>query len=178
MAMSSGVRKFALSAHLTFSVGWLGAVIAYIVLGVAAVRSRDAETIRASWTAMSVIGSYAIVPLALASLATGLAMALGTKWGLFRHYWVIFSFFLTVFATAVLLEHMPGVRAVASLAKDTEPAMLDRLGGDLGHPSIGLALLLVVQFLNLYKPKGMTRYGLRKLARERGALRPAALSDS
>jgi hypothetical protein len=148
--------------HLTFSVGWIGGVAAYIALGLAAARSSDADVIRAAWIGMEVTGWYAIVPLAIASLITGLVMALGTKWGLFRHYWVIFSLALTVFAVVVLLLHMPTVSSTTDVARTADRATLEALGGDLGHPSIGLVVLLTVQFLNLYKPKGMTRYGQRK----------------
>jgi hypothetical protein len=116
---------------------------------------------------MDLTGWYAIVPLALASLLTGLVMALGTKWGLFRHYWVLISFALTVFATAILLLHMPSVSAAANVAQEAEGARLEALGGDLGHPGIGLVVLLVVQTLNIYKPSGMTRYGWRKQHQDR-----------
>src|SRR5918993_585022 len=88
MTMTPGLRKFALAAHLTFSVGWIGAVVAYLALGLAAVRSQDPQTVRGAWIAMELTGWYVIVPLALASLLTGLVMALGSKWGLFRYYWV------------------------------------------------------------------------------------------
>jgi hypothetical protein len=169
MLMSSGVRKFALSAHLTFSIGWAGAVVAYLALGISAARSADAQTIRTAWIAMELTGWYAIVPLALASLLTGIVMALGTKWGLFQHYWVIFSLVLTIFATFVLLLHMPSVSSTADMARTADAAMLRRLGGDLGHPSLGLLVLLVVQFLNLYKPRGVTRRGRRKQAEQRAA---------
>jgi hypothetical protein len=165
--MAPRLRKFALSAHLTFSVGWIGAVLAYLALGVGAVTSEDVDTVRAAWTAMELTGWYVIVPLALASLITGLLMALGTKWGLFRHYWVLISFGLTVFATVILLLHMPTVSSVADLAQEAEGATLDELGGDLGHPGVGLVVLLAVQVLNLYKPPGMTRYGWRKQQEER-----------
>jgi hypothetical protein len=160
--MKPGVRKFALSVHLTFSIGWIGAVLAYLALGIGAVTSPDVQTVRAAWTAMELTGWYVIVPLALASLLTGLVMALGTKWGLFRHYWVLISFALTVFATVVLLLHMPTVSSMAEDAQEAEGARLEALGGDLLHPSIGLVVLLVIQVLNLYKPAGMTRYGWRK----------------
>src|SRR5918912_2442344 len=110
MIMPPGLRKFALTVHLAASVGWLGAVVAYLALGVAAVTSRDAQTVRAAWIAMEVTGWYAIIPLALAALLTGLVMSLGTPWGLFRHYWVLMSLALTSFATLVLLLHMPSVR--------------------------------------------------------------------
>ena len=39
MMMPPRVRKFALAVHLTFSVGWIGAVVAYLALGIAATRS-------------------------------------------------------------------------------------------------------------------------------------------
>ena len=167
--MAPRLRRFALSAHLTFSVGWIGAVLAYLALGVGAVTSQDVQTVRAAWIAMELIGWFVVVPLALASLLTGLVMALGTKWGLFRHYWVLFSFALTVLATVVLLLHMPTVSLIAEEAQKAEGASLDGLGGDLLHPGIGLLVLLVIQVLNLYKPPGMTCYGWRK-HQERRAL--------
>jgi hypothetical protein len=167
--MSPRLRRFALSAHLTFSVGWIGAVLAYLALGVGAVTSPDVQTVRAAWTAMELTGWYVIVPLALASLLTGLVMALGTKWGLFRHYWVLISFALTILATAVLLLHMPTVSSMAEVAQEAEGASLEGLGGDLLHPGIGLVVLLVIQVLNLYKPPGLTRYGWRKQQLEQRA---------
>jgi hypothetical protein len=171
MKMAPALRKFALATHLSFSVGWIGAVVAYLALSVAAVTTQDASTLRASWIAMDVTGWYAIVPLALASLLTGLVMALGTKWGLFRHYWVLISLVLTVVATVVLLLHMPNVSVLADAAREAEGAGLDGPGshlyarlddGDLLHPALGLVVLLVIQVLNVYKPQGMTRYGQRK----------------
>ena len=162
MAMKPGLRKLVLAVHLTCSVGWIGTVIAYLALGVTAVRSDETETIRAAWTAMEIIGWFVIVPLAVTSLITGLVMALGTKWGLFRYYWVVISFLLTLFSTTVLLLHMPSVTTSADLAQRLGGEELTALGGDFLHPSIGLVILLAVQVLNIYKPPGLTRYGWRK----------------
>ena len=167
VTMTPGLRKFALTVHLSVSVGWIGAVVVYPALGVSAATSDDAQTIRAAWTAMELTGWYVIVPLALASLLTGLVMALGTKWGLFRNYWVLISFALTIFATTVLLLHMPTVSSTADVAQGARGASLEALGGDLFHPGVGLVVLLVVQILNLYKPRGMTRYGWRKQQEQR-----------
>jgi hypothetical protein len=167
MTMPPRLRKFALAAHLAFSVGWIGTVVAYLALGVAAVTSEDAQTVRAAWIAMELTGWYVIVPLALASLLTGLVMALGTKWGLFRHYWVLFSLVLTILSTAVLLLHIPDVSVLADVAQEAEGASLDGLGGDLLHPGFGLVVLLVIQVMNVYKPRGMTRCGWRKQQEER-----------
>ena len=162
MTMSAGARKFALASHLTFAVGWIGAVLAYLALGVAAEASTSDETVRGAWVAMELTGWYVLVPLASATVLTGLVMALGTRWGLFRHYWVLISFVLTVFAAVVLVLHMPTVSDSADIAREADSARLEGLGGDLAHPGIGLGVLLVIQVLNVYKPTGMTRYGRRR----------------
>ena len=170
MTMAPGVRKLVLTVHLTASVGWIGAVVAYLALGVSAVANQDAQTIRAAWTGMELTGWYAIVPLALAALLTGVVMSLGTSWGLFRHYWVLISLALTILSTIVLVLHMPTVSATADVARAADGAALRGLGGDLLHPGVGLLVLLAIMALNVYKPRGLTPYGWRKQQEERARL--------
>lgn len=156
------VRKLVLSVHLAVSGGWIGAVAVYLALGAIAVTSESETTVRGAWTAMETAGWFVIVPLAVASLLTGVGVATGARWGLFRHYWVAISFALTVLCVTVLILHMPSVSSSAAAARDAEGAALDALGGDLAHPAAGLVVLLVIHVLNVYKPAGMTRYGWRK----------------
>ena len=170
MTMTPAVRKLALSVHLISSLGWIGTVIAYLVLGITAVISPDIQMVRAAWTAMDVTGWWAIVPLALAALFTGIVMSVGTPWGLFRHYWVVISLVLTVLCTVVLLLHMPTVSAMARMAEQTDGSDLRLLGGDLFHPGVGLLVLLAITVLNVYKPAGLTPYGWRKQREQRRAL--------
>ena len=172
MTMAPGLRKFALAAHLTFSVGFIGAAVAYLALGISAVTSEDAQTVRAAWIAMELTGWFVIVPLALASLLVGVVNALGTPWGLFRHYWVLITFVLTIFATVILLLHMPSVSSLADVAREADGATLGRLGGDLLHAGGGLLVLLVITVLNVYKPRGMTPYGWRKQHERRAISQP------
>ena len=146
-------------AHVAYN---LGRLISYLALGVAAVTSQEAQTVRASWIAMELTGRYTIVPLALASLLTGLVMSLGTPWGLFRHYWVLITFALTIIATFILLLHMPTVSSLADVAHEANGATLGQLGGDLLHAGTGVLVLLVITVLNVCKPRGLTPYGWRK----------------
>jgi hypothetical protein len=134
MTMPPGIRKFALIAHVASSVGWLGAVVAYLALVVAALTSQDAITVRAAWIAMELTGWSVIVPLALASLITGLVQSLGTPWGLFQHYWVLVKFLLTVFATIILLLHMPTISYFGGVAAETDSASLGSCGGNSSTP--------------------------------------------
>ena len=159
--MSPAVRKFMLTVHVATSVGWLGAVAAYIALNVPAVAGEDEQAVRAAYLMMDVVMRYALVPLAAASLTTGIVQALGTPWGLFRHYWVTISLAFTAVAFVILVLHLPAVADKAALASDPETDVT-RLGGDLFHSVGGLVLLLVPLVLNIYKPRGMTRYGWRR----------------
>lgn len=168
--MKGGLRRFALTAHVASSVGWLGAAVGYLGLVVAALASDDADTVRAAYLAMEPITWFAIVPLALASLLTGLVQGLGTEWGLVRHYWVLFKLLLSVLATAVLLLNTRTVSSLAGLAADTESVGTGGLQGQLLHSGGGVLVLLVTTTLAVYKPRGVTPYGRRREGKRRGAL--------
>lgn len=162
--MSRSTRRAVLSVHLTVSVGWIGAVIAYLVLGIAAKSTGDSEVVRSAWIAMELVGWYGITPLALASLISGIGMAVGTPWGLLNHYWVTISLALTSFCVVILLLHMRDVTTIADSARTASPDQLITLGSDLAHPAVGLVVLSGVQILNIYKPRGLTRIGQRQRA--------------
>jgi hypothetical protein len=177
MPMPSGVRKAALVAHVVTSVGWLGAVAAFLALAVTAVRTGDAATQRALYVAMDVLGAAALVPLSLASFASGLLQSLGTPWGLLRHWWVIAKLAISVVATSVLLLYLPTLRVLGDAAASQSSAddrMLLPSTSPVLHAGAGLALLLVAAALSVYKPKGLTRYGWRTQQRSPG--RPARAS--
>ncbi|MEX2538543.1 MAG: DUF2269 domain-containing protein [Actinomycetota bacterium] len=170
--MTAGLRKVALAVHLTLSVGWIGAIAGYMALDVTTATSQDVQTLRAAYLAMDVIARYVIVPLAFASLGTGLVMSLGTKWGLFRHYWVLFSLAMTTIATIVLMIETQTINDLAVRAADpaTSAEALRALPNTLGHSVGGTIVLVVVLVLNIYKPRGMTRYGRRKQRAQRPVL--------
>src|SRR5713226_2479378 len=163
--MTPGLRKFALTAHVGSSVGWLGAVAGFLALAVAGLSVQDAQRVRAAYLAMELITWSVIVPLSLASLLTGLVSSLGTRWGLFRHYWVLAKLLLTFVATMVLLLHAQATSRVATAAAETILSGADlrglriQLAADAGA---ALLVLLVNTTLGVYKPRGLTRYGWRK----------------
>ena len=164
MIMAPRFRKLALAVHIALSVGWIGAVAGYIALDVTAATGQDARTLRGVYLAMGLIAWYVIVPLGLASLLTGLVMSLGTRWGLFRYYWTLISLLLTAVATVVLLVETQTIGYYADVAGSaaTSGDDLRSLGSTLVHSVGGAVVLLVIVVLNVYKPRGMTRYGWRK----------------
>lgn len=164
MRLRPPLRKFVLSLHLIASVGWIGAVAAYLVFDITTISAQGAEVLRASYYAMDVLARWVIVPLALSALATGLIISLATRWGLFRHYWVLISLALTIVAVVVLLVEVGVISGNAAVATNpsTSLAELQALPSTLPHSVGGLAVLVVIHVLNVYKPKGLTRHGWRK----------------
>ena len=167
--MTPRLRKFVLTAHVTSSVGWLGAVAGFLALAVAGLTSQDAQIVRAAYLAMELIGWCVIVPLSFASPLTGLVQSLGTPWGLFRHYWVLIKFLITIPATLLLLLHMRPVGHLARVVAATTVSRGDLAGLRiqlLADAGAALVVLLVATTLSVYKPRGMTPYGRRKMLEE------------
>jgi hypothetical protein len=57
MVMTPRLRKLVLTAHVTFSVGWLGAVAAFLALAASGLACQDAQRVRADYLAMALIGT-------------------------------------------------------------------------------------------------------------------------
>jgi hypothetical protein len=168
MIMPPQLRKLALTAHVTSSVGWLGAVAAFLTLAVVGLTSQDAQTVRGAYLVMEPAAWLVLVPLAFASLLTGLVMSLGTTWGLFRHYWVLFKLLINVFATIILLTYMETFSFMAGVAADPSGDLaLVRNASPMLHAVLALLVLLVATVLAVYKPRGVTPYGRRKQHEER-----------
>ncbi len=162
--MPPGLRKFALTAHVTASVGWLGAVAVFLVLAVTGLRSQDPDMLRAVYLTADLVTWSVIVPASLAALLTGILQALGSPWGLFRHYWVLTKLVLTVLATVLLLVHTRPIGHLAAVA-ESGAAFAPELGGTriqlVADAAAALLVLLMTTVLSVYKPRGTTRFGQR-----------------
>jgi hypothetical protein len=168
--MPSGAHKVALTAHVISSVGWFGAVAAFLALAVAGLSSHDGQMVRAAYLAMEVTGWFVIVPLSLVSFLTGAVLSLGTTWGLLRHYWVVAKIVMTIPAIALLLLHMQPISRVARAAANTTLTVADLSGLRIqlvAYAGAALVVLLVATVLSTYKPRGWTRYGWRKQHQQR-----------
>jgi hypothetical protein len=111
-----------------------------------------------------------LVPLAFASLLTGIVQSLGSAWGLFRHYWVLFKLALTMLATLVLLTYMETFRGMARAAADPAADLATvRSASPALHAVLALLVLATTTVLAVYKPRGMNP--LRMAQDERGGAR-------
>jgi hypothetical protein len=165
MTIRPGLRKLIRTAHVIFTVGWLGAVAGFLALAIAGVTSQDPQIVSAAYIAMDLITRFVIVPLSLAPLLiTGPLLSLGTPWGLFRHYWILVKLVINILSTVILLVHMQPISYLSRVASEGMLSQADRSlqVQMVAASAAGLLALLVATGLAVYKPRGMTSYGWRK----------------
>jgi hypothetical protein len=161
--MAPGLRRLTFTTHVTSSVGWIGSVLVFLALAVIAMTSHDERTVRGAYLVMAPAAWFVLVPLAHASLLSGIALSLGTAWGLFRHYWVVLKLLITAFATVILLIYMETFGQMAGVAADPVVDLaVVRNASPIVHAILALILLLAATVLGVYKPFGMTDFGRRK----------------
>ena len=161
-------RRLTFTAHITSSVGWVGAVLAFLALAVIGFTSDDEAKVRGTYLLMAPAAWFVLVPLAHASLLSGVALSLGTPWGLFRHYWVVLKLGITVFSTAILLIYIRTFRQMAGVAADPVADLVAvRNASPIVHAILASILLLAATVLGVYKPFGMTACGTRHHDEER-----------
>ena len=174
------VRKALLVAHIATSVGWLGAVVAFLGLAAAALSSSDPALVRGAFLGMDLVMVFALVPLSIASVPIGIAQSVASRWGLFRHYWVLVKLGLTLVAAIVLLQYPATMSHVARLAADQSASLAELRSLALSpvvHATGGLVVLTFATILSVFKPRGITPYGWRKQNEEREAAQRRAAAE-
>lgn len=159
-------RKTVLAVHVIASVSWIGASLCLVTLALTGRFASDAKVSTGAYVATNVITSNVTVPVSLATLVTGLLIAMGTKWGLFRHWWVLVSLLATALMTGLVffaLDPLTSEIARRALAADGSVPTADAVG-NLGvsaivAPCVATVALSAIAALNVFKPRGRVRSG-------------------
>jgi hypothetical protein len=166
LRVSPPVYRLLLATHIIVSVGWLGIVVAKLVLGLRAATSDAPEVSDALYTSIQVVDA-AFPPAAVATLVSGVLLSLGTKWGLLRHYWVAIKLALTVgvIVTGIsLMDRLVRVSISGQTVGDgTVPSFAPAPTTLLISLSVAHVLMLgVATVVSVYKPWGKTWFGRQK----------------
>jgi uncharacterized membrane protein len=158
--LTGGTRKAVLMTHVVTSVGWLGAVACFGALSIVGLASNDPITVRGTYAVMEQTGWWVMVPLSFLSLISGIVQGLGSRWGVLRHYWVVFKLGINVIASVVLVMYMQTLRALADdTAADGADPLKVASPSPVVHSAGALVLLVVATGLSIYKPRGLTKRG-------------------
>ncbi|MFH9066427.1 DUF2269 domain-containing protein [Streptomyces coeruleorubidus] len=165
-------RRAVLVVHVTASASWLGLTLGLLALGTTAAGTGSAVTVEASVRAMKLFADWLLLPVAFLTLLSGLALSLGTPWGLVRYRWVCTKFWLTLATTtATVFALRPGVNSAVTAVAAGRP--LPDAGDVLFGPVVSLSAYVFMTVISVLKPWGMTRRGRRLREPARRALQDA-----
>ncbi|MGC5319207.1 hypothetical protein ACPXB5_10760 [Micromonospora arida] len=142
-------RKALLTLHLVTSLGWLGADLVLLTLGIAVQRGADPAVV---YPVMALVGTMLFAPLSVLVWLIGVASSLLTPWGLLRHRWVLVKLLLTtVMVGLVLFLLTPNLRHAGAVGA----ALPARDRTDLViAPAVSTSLMIIATVLSTYKPWG------------------------
>ncbi|MGW2624894.1 hypothetical protein [Micromonospora taraxaci] len=155
-------RKALLTLHLVTSLGWLGADLVLLTLGIAVQRGADPAVF---YPVGAVVGTVLFAPLSVLVWLIGVVSAVLTPWGLLRYRWVLVKLVITtVMVGLVLFLLTPNLRHAGTLGA----ALPARDRADLViAPAVSTTLMIITTVLSTYKPWG-----------RRQAARPATASSA
>jgi hypothetical protein len=158
--MSPAWRKTTLLVHILAAGAWIGidVIVAVLVL-----TGRYAGSVTTRSLAYQALATFVVWPMltsGLVSLATGIILGLGTKWGLVRYWWVAVKLVLNlVLCTLIVLVLQPGMGEVGDYGREllTGRPAADRVSTLFFPPAVSLTTLTVATALAVFKPWGRTR---------------------
>jgi hypothetical protein len=154
------MRKGVLVVHIVSGGAWIGIDVAMGVVIFTALLAEDGNTRALCYRALELFAVWPLLTAGLLSLASGIVLGLGTKWGLIRYWWVAIKLVLNVVLVAlvpVLLR--PQVIEMAEQGRRFMAGEAASLAvGDLIFPPIVSPSALLVAFvLAVFKPWGRIR---------------------
>ena len=94
--LGPSARRAAITFHIVSSVGLLGTTAGTLLLALTAAATDDVAFAEAIYRLMASFTVAFGIPLSFLSLASGVLVGLGTKWGVFRYWWTTVKLLLIV----------------------------------------------------------------------------------
>lgn len=162
MRLSRGARRFTLFLHVLVTLSWIGVDLVIGVLSFTGLSTDDPRTMAVAYTAISMFGAPLLLTLGLATLATGVVLGLGTRYGLLRYWWVAIKLVISIVLTVlVLLALRPTLHDGAVAAKVVDATLPERLSqvrfNMVFPPLVSTTALVFAAWLGTYKPWGRIR---------------------
>jgi hypothetical protein len=136
-------RQALLTVHIIVSVGLLGDSAGFLAVAMRLSATSDAA---AAHELLGVLQMFTLafgIPLSFAALLSGVALGLGTKWGVFRYPWVVAKLCLIISVMAVGgLVIGPAVTRMLAGGADASRQLIAAGGYDV--TALGLATVLSV----------------------------------
>ncbi|MGI5167970.1 hypothetical protein ACQEU3_26830 [Spirillospora sp. CA-253888] len=158
--LSRGWRKATLIVHIIAAGAWIGIDVIVAVLVVTGRFGASEEVRGLAYRSLATFVVWPMLISALLSLATGLLLGLGTRWGLLRYWWVAVKLVLNlVLCVLIVLALQPGMEEVGEYGRALGAGAAEpREVSDLFYPpAVSLTALTIATVLAVAKPWGRIR---------------------
>jgi hypothetical protein len=141
-----GMRRAVLTVHIASSVALLGSCAAIVAIHVRAASTSDAGLAASAYELLGMFPTLFGIPLSLTSLVSGVALGLGSKWGVLRYRWVAAKLVLLLSVIVVgALVLGPRTSAMADGGSGSQALLIAASAWDV-------VALSVATCLSVYKP--------------------------
>jgi hypothetical protein len=139
-------RHALLTAHIVFAVGLLGDSAGYLAVAIRTSTLDDPALVHDSVKTLNMFSLVFGIPLSFATLLTGVALGLGTRWGVFRYPWVVAKLVL------VLTVLLVGALVIAPASEQMLDGEGDRTGRLIAAAAYDVVALTAATTLSVFKP--------------------------
>jgi hypothetical protein len=152
-----GTRKAVLTLHVGVSVAVIGVTGSVLIVALRAAGADDAAEAHALYGSAQTLAFALAIPFSLTSLATGIALGVGTRWGVLRYWWVTgkLALQLAIILTGALVVR-PSVQALIDRTADGRPLGSARWELTIAGAA-NLVFAAVAVGLAVFKPGGRLR---------------------
>ncbi|MFI6676415.1 hypothetical protein [Kribbella sp. NPDC050470] len=149
-------RKAVLVLHIASVGSWLGIDVVMAVLTFTALGTDSESTKILCFRVLELVTVWPMTVSGLTCLVTGVLLAVGSKYGLTKYWWVVVKLFLNLLLSSlVLLSLRPGVAEIADRAGAGDVGI--PLGDMIYPPIVSPTLLMFAVILSVFKPWGLLR---------------------
>lgn len=161
-ALGRRTRTLVLIVHILAASAWIGVdVVVAVLVGVGALAG-DPALRGLAYQALAAFVVITEAAAAILTLASGVLLGLGTRWGLVRYWWVAVKLALNVLmVTLIFVLLQPSMGEVGDAGEALSST--GETGADLSFlafpPAVSLGMLVLAVVLAVAKPWGRVRYG-------------------
>jgi hypothetical protein len=158
--LGARTRKGVLVVHIVSAGTWIGIDVVMAVVIFTGLFSGDDDTKALTFRALELFAVWPLLITGLVCLASGVALGLGSKYGLVRYWWVAAKLVLNLLLTTLVLVGLqPAVADAAERGREFSAGEAVSLAvNDLIYPPIvSPAALLIAVLLAVFKPWGRIR---------------------
>jgi hypothetical protein len=153
-------RRVVLTVHILAAGAWVGIDVVLGVLVFTAMLTSSIETEALCYRVLELFAVWPLVAAGTVTLASGIVLGLGTKYGLVRYRWVAVKLVLNVvLVTLVVLALRPGLADAAAYGELLAAGGTGSsdVGGLVFPPVVSGVALMTATVLSVFKPWGRLR---------------------